>query len=194
MSVDLPAPFSPRRAWTSPRRSCRSTPSLAVTSPKRFTMPRSSSASSAASPSGRVTTRRLLLGLLGRRDLAGGDLLLDVLDLRRVLLTGGAELADAHAPVLHVEDVVGAALERAVLRRLDRVVHGDVDLLGRARDDLRAEERLVVVDADGLDVALLGGVDRAEAALAGGCEDDLRATPDLVQRELLALRLVDEVL
>src|ERR671911_577962 len=48
ISVDLPAPFSPRRAWISPRRSSRSTPSLAVTAPKRLTMPRSSRASSAA--------------------------------------------------------------------------------------------------------------------------------------------------
>src|ERR671923_198559 len=46
MSVDLPAPFSPRRAWTSPARRSKSTPSLATIRPKRFVMPRSSSAAS----------------------------------------------------------------------------------------------------------------------------------------------------
>ena len=53
---------------------------------------------------------------------------------------------------------------------------------------------LVGVDADALDVLLLGGVERAEAALARDREDDLRALADLVERDLLALRLIDEVL
>src|SRR5690242_14910260 len=196
MSVDLPAPFSPSSACTSPRRSVRSMWSLAVRPPKRLTMPRSSSASSAASDASRVVMPPSLvaLRLLGRGDLAGRDLLLDLRDLRGVLLAHLVELADAHAAVLDVEHLVGAALERAVLRRLDGIEDRDVDLLRRARHDLRAEERLIVVDADRLDLLLLGGVDRAEAALAGGGEDDLRALVDLVQRQLLALRLVDEVL
>ena len=41
---------------------------------------------------------------------------------------------------------------------------------------------------------LLGRVERAEAALAGDLEDDLRALRDLVERELLAEVLLDEVL
>ena len=57
-----------------------------------------------------------------------------------------------------------------------------------------AEVALVGVDADALHALLLGRVERAEAALAGDLEDDLRALRDLVERELLALRLVDEVL
>ena len=57
-----------------------------------------------------------------------------------------------------------------------------------------AEVRLVGVDADRPGVLLLGGLERAEAASAGRCEDDLGAGCDLVERELLALRLVDEVL
>ena len=44
MSVDLPAPFSPSNACTSPSRRSRSIASFAVNVPKRFVMPRSSSA------------------------------------------------------------------------------------------------------------------------------------------------------
>ena len=44
------------------------------------------------------------------------------------------------------------------------------------------------------DALLLGRVERAEAALAGDLEDDLRALRDLVERELLAEVLLDEVL
>ena len=42
MSVDLPAPFSPHSACTSPRRTWRSTSLLATTPGKRFVMPHSS--------------------------------------------------------------------------------------------------------------------------------------------------------
>src|SRR5258708_33051049 len=37
--VDLPARVSPSRAWTSPHRTSRSTPSLALSSPKVLTTP-----------------------------------------------------------------------------------------------------------------------------------------------------------
>ena len=40
MSVDLPAPFSPSRAWTSPVRRSKLTSSLATMPGKRLTMPR----------------------------------------------------------------------------------------------------------------------------------------------------------
>src|SRR6516162_9778642 len=39
MSVDLPAPFSPTSAWTSPGRSVRSTPRRACVGPKRLWRP-----------------------------------------------------------------------------------------------------------------------------------------------------------
>src|SRR4051812_49983358 len=42
ISVDLPAPFSPRSVCTSPRRSWKSTWSLATIPGKRFVIPRSS--------------------------------------------------------------------------------------------------------------------------------------------------------
>src|SRR5262245_9196213 len=38
ISVDLPAPFSPTRAWTSPGKSSRSTPRSACVGPKRLSM------------------------------------------------------------------------------------------------------------------------------------------------------------
>src|SRR5947207_947099 len=42
ISVDLPAPFSPSRAWTSPGKRSKSIPSLATTPGKRFVIDRSS--------------------------------------------------------------------------------------------------------------------------------------------------------
>src|SRR5438445_4973305 len=45
ISVDLPAPFSPTRAWISPARTVRSTWSLAITPGQAFVIPRRSSAS-----------------------------------------------------------------------------------------------------------------------------------------------------
>src|ERR671912_1990165 len=44
--VDLPAPFSPTSAWTSPGASARDTPSSAWVAPKRFAMPRMASTAS----------------------------------------------------------------------------------------------------------------------------------------------------
>ena len=44
MSVDLPAPFSPNRAWTSPARKSKLTSSLATMPGKLLTMPRISTA------------------------------------------------------------------------------------------------------------------------------------------------------
>src|SRR6202035_913744 len=44
INVDLPAPFSPSRAWTSPAWTSKSTRSLATTEPNLFVMPFSSSA------------------------------------------------------------------------------------------------------------------------------------------------------
>src|SRR5689334_11026299 len=45
--VDLPAPFSPSRAWISPLATTRSIPSLATTPGKRLTMPRIATAGGA---------------------------------------------------------------------------------------------------------------------------------------------------
>ena len=82
----------------------------------------------------------------------------------------------------------------AAFGRLDRLVDGDVDLLRGARHHVRAEVALVGVDADAEDTALLRRREDAETALAGDLEDGTGAVGDHVQRLLLALRLVDEVL
>src|SRR6266568_1166422 len=65
ISVDLPAPFSPSSAWTSPWRRSKSTLSFASTPGNRFVIPRSSSrGASAMGPailSSRAETARQLL-------------------------------------------------------------------------------------------------------------------------------------
>src|SRR5438105_10551014 len=72
MSVDLPAPFSPSRAWTWPQSTTRSTPSLALSPPKVLTIPRSSRAARSVA---------ICLCLDSRLEAAVGQLLLDVGDL-----------------------------------------------------------------------------------------------------------------
>ena len=88
---------------------------------------------------------------------------------------------------------VRPALERAVLCGLDRLEDG-------RSSGFRA---LVMTQSPANDwsastpiahALLAGGVERAETALAGDLEDDVGALRDLVERDLLALRLVDEVL
>src|SRR5690349_14241706 len=195
MRVDLPAPFSPSSAWISPRFSSKSIALFATSEPKRLVIPRSSSAGASPDIGGWFTAALGLLDLGGDvGDLAVLDLLGDLVDLLLVLLAGGRDLAEADAARLDVEHRVGAALEGAVLDGLGRVEDGHVDLLQGAGDDVVAEVALVGVDADAHDALLLGGVERAEAALAGDLEDDLRALRDLVERELLAEVLLDEVL
>src|SRR5215210_931027 len=195
MRVDFPAPFSPSSAWISPRFSSNSIALFATSEPKRLVIPRSSRAG-AAPDIGSVRTGAPGLLDLGRDvgDLARLDLLHDLVDLLLVLRALRGDLAEAHTAGLDVEHGVRAALEGAVLDRLDRVEDGHVDLLQRARDDVVPEVALVGVDADAHDALLLGRVERAEAALAGDLEDDLRALGDLVERELLAEVLLDEVL
>src|SRR5215208_3169270 len=195
MRVDFPAPFSPSSAWISPRLSSNPIALLATSEPKRLVIPRSSRAG-AAPDIGSLPTGALALLDLGRDvgDLARLDLLHDLVDLLLVLRALRGDLAEADAAGLDVEHGVRAALEGAVLDRLDRVEDGHVDLLQRARDDVVPEVALVGIDADALHALLLGRVERAEAALAGDLEDDLRALRDLVERELLAEVLLDEVL
>src|SRR5829696_10066975 len=179
MSVDLPAPFSPSRACTSPRRRSKSTRSFATTAPNRLVTPRSSRA-------GRVSLRGLLHRVGNVRDLARGDLLLDLVEVGLVLLGVGRHPAHADAARLQVEDGVGSRLELAVLDVLRRLEDRVVDLLERRGEHLVAQVELVGVDPDPLGALLLGGVERAEPGLAGDLEDDLRAVGDLVEAELLA--------
>src|SRR6266508_1357557 len=206
ISVDLPAPFSPSKACTSPRRRSKSIRSFALTPGKRFVIPRSSrtGASSAmtGNPKGRDRARPLEpFEYLGRRrlDLARGDHLLDLLDPRDDICTVGlgqllAELAVANAAVLDAVVLVVATPESRGVRLvgLDRLEDGPVDKLRSARQNVPPEIALVGVDADAPNALLLGSVEPAEPTLAGGLEHDAGAARDLVQRRLLALRLVGE--
>src|SRR5689334_20356206 len=127
-------------------------------------------------------------------DLAADDVGANLIDLRDLGLRHlRRDLADADAVVLQPEDDV-AALELAVDDELDRVVDRCVDPLDRAREDVRAEERLIGVDADPPHTLLLRRVERTEPAAARDLEDHAGALLDLVERDLLALRLVREVL
>src|SRR6185436_16495281 len=188
MSVDLPAPFSPSRACTSPWRRSKSTRSFATSAPKRLVTPSSSRARVA------VAFRGLLHGVGDVAQLARGDLLLERGDLGLVLGPHAVRLAEADAAGLRVEHRVRARLEAAVLGLLGGLEDRLVDLLERRRHHLRAEVGLIGVHADALRALLLHGVQRTEPALARDREDDLRALAELVERELLALVLGDEVL
>ena len=105
-----------------------------------------------------------------------------------------AHLAEADATVLDGEERVRTTDEVALLDVPDHPEDAEVDELQRAREDVRAEEALVGVDTDAPDALLLGGRECTETAVARRLEDDIRACGDLVQRDLLALRLIDEVL
>src|SRR4030095_4011361 len=140
ISVDLPAPFSPRRACTSPRRRSNDTPSLATTPGKRFVMPRSSR-TGRSSIRGDCTAARgagqvLLHGRRDVRDLPGGDVVLGGLPFRdEAARPLGGELAAPAAARGDVEDDVLPAGEAPLLLVLDRLEDGVVDLLDRARED-----------------------------------------------------------
>src|SRR5215210_805982 len=202
ISVDLPAPFSPSRAWTSPWIRSRSIRSLASTPGNCFVIPASSRRGASAigrEVKGRAAwTRPSTVGLLDRvgdLDLPVDDLLLLRLGLLdRVLRRLRAGLAEAHAVLGEAERRGAAADLLAVDDLLDRLEDGLVDLLLGRRQDVVAEERLVGVHADAPLSLLLRSVQRTEAAASGHLEDDVGALGDLVERDLLALRLVDEVL
>src|SRR6266550_682969 len=127
-------------------------------------------------------------------DLAGDDVGADLPDLCDFGLRHlRADLADGDAVVLEAEDDV-PTFELPVCDELDRIEHRRVHPLHRAGQDVRPEKRLVGVDADAPDVLLLGRVQRAQTAATRHLEDHARALLDLVQRDLLALRLVVPVL
>src|SRR2546421_10750327 len=92
ISVDLPAPFSPSSAWTSPGKRSKSIPSLATTPGKRFVIDRSSRIGPSFIRSHSMAAREGQTGepapltvptllLRGRGDLPGRDQLLDLVHL-----------------------------------------------------------------------------------------------------------------
>src|SRR5918999_821046 len=205
MSVDFPAPFSPSRACTSPRRRSKSTWSFATTPGKRFVIPSSSRSGASLLMLGEIyggeaqpRPRRRLSVAQRRRRIDGAvlQLLLRLVDgglhvLGHVALELGQQLR-----VLQVGDAVEGvrpAPELIVLARLDQVEDRLLERLQRARDHARPLVVLVDVDADRHHVPLTGAVEGAEAALARDLEDDVRPLVDLVERDLLALGQVLEV-
>src|SRR6188472_980774 len=149
------------------------------------------------SPPTGTTVSRALLDRARGLDLAGRELLrpsVQLGDQRSALRRGGAHLAVADAAVLGVVEAVDATLPLLAPGELDRVEHPHVDLLQGAREDLLAEVELVGVDPDAPVLVVLRRLDGAEAAAARDLEDHVGLLADLVQRDLLALRLVDEVL
>src|SRR6516162_4002457 len=84
-----------------------------------------------------------------RLELARDDLRLELLHLRDPRrLDLRADLADAHAVVLQVEDEILAALELALRGGRDGVVDTDAGLLERAGEDPLRDPVFVGVDAD----------------------------------------------
>src|SRR6267378_2807067 len=147
ISVVLPAPFSPRRAWISRSWRSRSMESFASVPPaKRFVMPRISRTGvlSLMAKAGRPKRAgplpfRLTRGP-GSRDwleLAGLHVLSGLLDLVGQAGRDRAEVADLRHADPVVRRVVGevACLLALVLEALDRVARRVLQAFLRARDD-----------------------------------------------------------
>src|SRR5215216_2814166 len=128
------------------------------------------------------------------RDLAGDDLGPDVLDLG--LERAGHPRADrAEADTARPEGEAGSAtgLERPARELLDRVEHGHVQPLHRARQYVLAEMGLVDIDSDPPDPTLACRLQRPEAAGPGDLEHDSRSLRDLAQSDRPTFRGVEEV-
>src|SRR5579883_2184950 len=124
--VDLPAPFSPRRAWTSPHRAEKSTSWLAATPGKCLLMPRISTASAMAGSGLGDVAEDVLVGpvhLLGLQVAVGGRL-----TGQRRPLEGVAQ----HLALRH-DDVALVVLDRAAPDDLD--VLAGFELIDRVRSD-----------------------------------------------------------
>src|SRR5436305_2184293 len=198
ISVDLPAPFSPRSAWISPGSTTRSMWSLATRSPKRLVMPRSSSLRASSQrvaecrrpPTGAGGRRAASLRLC-RRDhlhLTADDVLLE---LGQLALQVGRHLAVELVEVGQLDAVVGeradgttTALQRAVGRLQHRVLYRVGDVLHDGRQEHRAvllgALAAVLVDPDDgvLTGALLGTGRGAEAGAARHRHDDVGVLRD----------------
>src|SRR6185312_11603198 len=149
--VDLPAPFSPRSACTSPFCRSKSTPSFATTPGKRLVIPLSSRRGASAMGEGSVRggtgpplTGSFLVHRVRDVELRIQDLLLVLLDgVEDVLRHFRAHLAERDTVLGEAERRHAATGEGAVLDRFDRLEDGHVDALHGAGEDVIPEERLV---------------------------------------------------
>src|SRR5580765_6475384 len=123
ISVDLPAPFSPRSACTSPLRRSKSTPSFATTPGKRLVIPLSSRRGASVMGEGSVRggtspplTETFLVHRVRDVELPVQDLLLVLLDgVEDVLRDFRANLAERDAVLGEAERRYSATCEGAVL-------------------------------------------------------------------------------
>src|SRR6266480_4705048 len=208
ISVDLPAPFSPSSACTSPRRTSKETSSLATTPGNSLRIPRISRTRSSATrshptkkreegrPGSPPSCRAVLRKHCRNLELVMNDLRLELLhqlDPRRMLLRDlRGDLPHAHTVVPQVEDAVLAALEVALRGGDDRVVNAGVGLLDAAGEDPLRDLVLVGVHPDAPLAELRGLLEGAVTAQAGDLEDHLGAGADLVLRQVRAGCLVGE--
>src|SRR5918994_7077535 len=152
MRVDLPAPFSPQTAWISPASTRRSTRSLATTPGNRLVMPSSSTAAvmrlrwlggsavgADASPAPQLRPHPSSLGDGGNLDLAGDDLLLEVVELAGDVVDEAPAGRIIDALGLEVEDQDLAANLLTGRELLGGPEHGRVHLLQHRREDELAE-------------------------------------------------------
>src|SRR5947207_11224400 len=169
MSVVLPAPFSPSRAWISPGRTLRSMPLFATTPGYRFVMPRISSAGAVTGPAGSIG--RSVVGSVMASLRRVGDGMPD----GPAAIGRPVRISRAPCGPLRLVDPaagVGAGLERAVLHA------GKGRLEGRR--DVRSEHARLVVEVGHAD-SVVGGVEQDVA-----CRQVLAGDPDD--------RLVDRIL
>ena len=203
MSVDLPAPFSPSSACTSP------SPQVEVdrvvgderAEPLRdpAELERQIGARARGTrivQAGRPPRLLSFIGLVGILTLPAFICLMSAFDLDPdVVRYGAVDALDAGALLVDAEQEIVAAAELVVHDLADDVDDRDVDALGRRGEQLLGADlqRLVGVDADPPVALVARRVDGAEAALARDLEDDVRALCDLLLGEALALVLRDEV-
>src|SRR3954447_8852961 len=197
-SVDLPAPFSPRRACTEPARTVKSAPASATTPPYVLRTPR---ASSTHLPRGlaQVLVRvvELLLDLVLEVGIAAGGVLLGRDDLVDVVLVDGqrAGVPDALRQVLAV--LLGLSHERDGEVALQPVLGADQRGHVAVADALE-RHRVEVAGADDELLALVAALDagqrdrglaaRADVGEGVGVRLHLRAPGvEVVRRALLGV-------
>src|SRR5688572_12978500 len=213
MSVLFPAPFSPMRACTSPRRTSRSTPRSAAVGPKLFRTPRISRMMSPPREESVTATPSLAQPLreigrvegahLGRVHVLRGD---DHRSRVHDLLHGlPADMVDErlHPQVAHADRVLeDEPLDLALLHRLDeRLARVEADVLHLAREPRilegpeHPERRRLVRGEDALDL-----VPEAREEVLGGLVGSLRGRTavevgaDELDPRVLLLQGVEEAL
>src|SRR6266576_4736418 len=209
MRVDLPAPFSPTRAWISPGITSREAPLRATQSPKVFSMPSIRMAGRGGgkgegrwrkkeSPEvellHRVPLPPSLFPLPSSRarhfNPSRNDLLLQLLDpgVRAVgnerAIACVVDVADA--PFLQSERI-DPALEGVIRHPLNRIVGHCVDSLHhRCQHVTRRFIVLIGVDTDRELVCRARGLEHTLPGRAGGVENHLHTLVVLAERQLLS--------